>query len=460
MKLKIKIFVILFSFSCAGLNAFAQEMEIYRNYELQYQQLLNTRGMSNSEITDLMRTYSSNRINSDSGMAALLKQLYSKERGIAVLFYYFSNDTLRRSFFTPGKLVETVLIPIKRDRLLQLGENINASLDLYQLSNNRTPKYRGNIQLPKPASKQSFYKATNDAATVLLPKQLDTSIKHLLIIPALNIGTIAYHLLPLNKKYLIDQCSFTIVPSLVDLVALRGKLLKKSAVNWAGLELPIDFDEDTELSRIDKNSIEIKQALLVSNPAYPKDSSFTFPDLPGADAEVQASIPYFKKYVLLQGANAKKDSVKKYLPKADLAWFATHGIADPVDPMGKSFLVLSEPGSYFSAREIMNMRSVSRQMPELVILSACQTGLGKTMEAGTAGLARSFLIGGSYHVIMSLWNVDDAATAYFMERFVKHLQAAHRFTPAEPLRLAAIDTRKRYKKPSQWASFSLFGIDY
>jgi CHAT domain-containing protein len=108
----------------------------------------------------------------------------------------------------------------------------------------------------------------------------------------------------------------------------------------------------------------------------------------------------------------------------------------------------------------MGIRSSFTDLPEMVILSACQTGLGKSMEAGTAGLARSFLLGGSTHVIMSLWNVDDAATAYLMSRFVHHLQTPHRFMPAEPLRLAILDTQLKFKNPAQWASFSLFGIDY
>ena len=108
----------------------------------------------------------------------------------------------------------------------------------------------------------------------------------------------------------------------------------------------------------------------------------------------------------------------------------------------------------------MDLRKTNDHFPEMVILSACQTGLGKSMEAGVAGLARSFLLAGSNHVIMSLWNVDDEATAYLMSRFILYLQRRNRFTPAEPLRLAILDTKKKFPHPSQWASFSLFGIDY
>lgn len=75
-------------------------------------------------------------------------------------------------------------------------------------------------------------------------------------------------------------------------------------------------------------------------------------------------------------------------------------------------------------------------------------------------LARSFMLAGANHVIMSLWSVDDEATAYLMNRFLFHLQKPSRFMPSEPLRQAIRDTRKKFPKPSQWASFSLIGIDY
>jgi CHAT domain-containing protein len=152
--------------------------------------------------------------------------------------------------------------------------------------------------------------------------------------------------------------------------------------------------------------------------------------------------------------------VLKYIGEADVLYFATHGIASEEDPMKKSFLVLSGADPFLTAKDIMDSRKSYKKFPEMVILSACQTGLGKSTEAGVAGLARSFMLAGSYHVIMSLWNVDDEATAYLMNRFLFHLRKRSRFMPAEPLRQAALDTRKKFPKPSQWASFSLFGIDY
>lgn len=445
------------------MNGYGQQPpNIYSIYEQQYKSLLTTRGVAKSDITDLLQKYSTNKLTSDSAFAHLLQQLYSSKKDISILFYFFNNDTLRRAYYKPGKIVEVKNIPIKKAALMQLGADINQSLDLYKLSESRAPRLRGNVVLKQPSKKISFKTAVKNATEILIPAAFDTATKHLLIIPALNIGTIPFHLLqPYNSKdYLIDRCSFTIVPSLIDLVGLRTRILKNSTMAWYGDKLPENFDRDENLSEVDKTTFHLDNPLFVSNPAYPADGNFIFPKLPGAEREIDSVKQYATKYILLKGMDATKEAVLKNIHTADVAYFATHGIADQEDPMGKSFLVLSGKSPYLTAKEIMDMRSSNSSLPEMVILSACQTGLGKSMEAGTAGLARSFLLGGSSHVIMSLWSVDDDATAYLMSRFIYHLQTPHRFMPAEPLRLAILDTKKIYKKPSQWASFSLFGIDY
>lgn len=457
-----KYFLNVFIFLLIHINSYGQTPNIYAIYEQQYTALLKTRGVADNDITDLLKKYSTNQLNSDSAFAHLLQQLYSSKKDIGILFYFFNNDTLRRAYYKPGKIVEVKNIPIKKDVLMQLGADINQSMDLYQLSANRAPRPRGNIVIQKPSKKISFYTAVKNATQILIPAAFDPATKHLLIIPALNIGTIPFHVLQpyTDRAYLIDRCSFTIVPSLIDLVALRTKILKKNTMNWDGDKLPSNFDAVRDFSQIDKTTFTLNNPLFVSNPAYPADGNFIFPKLPGAEREIDSVKKYATKYILLKGVDATKESVLKNIHNADVAYFATHGIADQEDPMGKSFLVLSGKSPYLTAKEIMGMRNAYDNLPEMVILSACQTGLGKSMEAGTAGLARSFLLGGSNHVIMSLWSVDDDATAYLMSRFIYHLQTPHRFMPAEPLRLAVLDTKKIFKKPAQWASFSLFGIDY
>lgn len=82
------------------------------------------------------------------------------------------------------------------------------------------------------------------------------------------------------------------------------------------------------------------------------------------------------------------------------------------------------------------------------------------MDAGIIGLSRAFQIAGANHVVMSLWNVDDEATAFLMQQFLMYIQVKSNFFPAEPLRKAILATKKKYPDPSKWSSFALFGVPY
>ena len=185
-----------------------------------------------------------------------------------------------------------------------------------------------------------------------------------------------------------------------------------------------------------------------------------------AKKEINNTIPFAKQYTLLEGKNATKANVISNLRYCDVAYFATHAMSAEANPLDNNFLVLSgNADPFLSSRNIMALRDTlytgTFKFPELVILSACQTGLGKSMKAGiAAGLTRSFLIAGASQVIMSLWSVDDEATSYLMNRFIYYLQKPNLFVPAEPLRLAELDTKKKFPNPSQWASFSAYGVTY
>src|SRR5215510_3383887 len=96
---------------------------------------------------------------------------------------------------------------------------------------------------------------------------------------------------------------------------------------------------------------------------------------------------------------------------------------------------------------------------DLVVLSACNTGLGKEVKGeGLIGLTRGFMYAGARGVVASLWKVDDDATAELM----KHFYAAmfqKGLTPAAALRDAqlALRSRKRWESPYYWAAFVIQG---
>src|SRR5207237_1381314 len=96
---------------------------------------------------------------------------------------------------------------------------------------------------------------------------------------------------------------------------------------------------------------------------------------------------------------------------------------------------------------------------ELVVLSACETALGKDIKGeGLIGLTRGFMYAGAPRVVASLWNVDDRATAELMKHFYEGM-LKHQLRPAAALREAqlALQRDKRWSSPYYWAGFVLQG---
>ena len=120
--------------------------------------------------------------------------------------------------------------------------------------------------------------------------------------------------------------------------------------------------------------------------------------------------------------------------------FATHGLVDTQHPE-LSGLVLSmvnergEPvNGFLRLQDIFNLN-----LPvELVVLSACETGIGKEVRGeGLLGLTRGFMYAGAPRVVVSLWKVDDAATAELMGRFYDGM-LRQKLRPAAALRAAQL----------------------
>jgi CHAT domain-containing protein/tetratricopeptide (TPR) repeat protein len=141
--------------------------------------------------------------------------------------------------------------------------------------------------------------------------------------------------------------------------------------------------------------------------------------------------------------------------------FATHGLLDSERP-GLSSLVLSmvdaegkPQDGFLRANDIYNLKLPA----ELVVLSACQTGLGKEIKGeGLVGLTRGFMYAGARRVVVSLWNVNDKATAELMTKFyTKMLKQGER--PAAALRAAQVEMwkQKQLQSPYYWAAFTMQG---
>jgi CHAT domain-containing protein len=92
----------------------------------------------------------------------------------------------------------------------------------------------------------------------------------------------------------------------------------------------------------------------------------------------------------------------------------------------------------------------------LVVLSACETGLGKLSRGDElVGLQRAFLYAGTPAVVTTLWKVDDRATFELIRAFYTRLDSAN---PVEALRQAQLEAMRTFPHPFAWAAFGLTGV--
>lgn len=178
-----------------------------------------------------------------------------------------------------------------------------------------------------------------------------------------------------------------------------------------------------------------------------------FNPLPGTRQEVEKISPLFeeKKVIVEEGFN--ETAFKSLSSQYALIHLATHGYFDFEQPR-YSFVLFADSGKddgRLTVQEVLNMDLNA----ELVVLSACQTGLGYMREGDEmTGLSRAFLYAGTPVVLVSLWSVADYPTALLMESFYKNLEE-HSFS--ESLRLAQLEVQKSYPSPYYWAPFVLIG---
>ncbi|MCP3730233.1 CHAT domain-containing protein [Sphingomonas sp. MG17] len=305
----------------------------------------------------------------------------------------------------------------------------------------RAPVKRG---VPRIPPRQSDAALSPEAALVrtrdlLLPGDIGRALAdrrgRLLILPARDTGAAPYAALPLGEAMFVDRWASVIVP---DIETLADPMRVFSS-----------------------EQLRPGNALLVGNPDLSADTDYEWRAIPAAEEEVAAFARMFAvpPHRVLTGRAATRDRVLAAIDnygEASIVYLATHGVANSVNPMDGSFLALS--GGHLFGRDLRGKRFEAwAAWHPLVILSACQTALGKTFDGGTYGVARGWISAGAGQVIASLWNVDDNATRALMVEFAGHAFVSRKL-PEEALRLAQLAARASFPAdPAAWASFSVFG---
>lgn len=293
-------------------------------------------------------------------------------------------------------------------------------------------------------------------------------------------------------KYVLDEIEVAMVTNTRDLLNL-GKRSKnnKHAVLVGHPKYLIDPASKTSAATAKKTDLDVQKDSWLKH-AF-------FADLPGTAREVEGINKLLKQkgwnLDVRLGAKACEDTLK-VVRNPDILHIATHGFFIPSladeeansrgvkikaqkknksgdgnndldnDPMLRSGLILAGVTDYFNAAkkpdsddgvltayEAMNLHL---DQTDLVVLSACETGLGKVQSGeGVYGLQRALKIAGARTILMSLWKVSDDATQKLMNAFYEEwLKSGNK---REAFQKAQQKIKAEYEHPYYWGAFVMVG---
>ncbi len=274
-----------------------------------------------------------------------------------------------------------------------------------------------------------------------------------------------------RMPYLVRDYTISYAPSATVLAALNER------ANLQGVERSGSTKQLLAFADPDygNSSPEASSPLgVAARSAFGGEGQWKLEPLAGSRKEVEAIAALYPKDAvkLFFGKDANEENAKDegLLSEYRILHFAAHGLLNEQRPQF-SGLVLSLPArskgesgaddslgagargdGLLQAYEIFNLKLRA----DLVVLSACETGLGKLVNGeGLMGLTRAFFYAGTPTVVASLWKVADDSTATLMTRFHSHLKDGK--GKAEALRQAQLEMIMDGKRPYYWAAFVLIG---
>lgn len=380
------------------------------------------------------------------------------ETGSAALVYQLTADTLLAWLIPPEGGADLHRVPLDEDRLASLVGALRSGLGVAKAVRGRlTSRGAESLEPIGEGSRGLGLGGTGEGsetarllAEALLPPDLTERLvegSELVVVPQGSLGLVPFAVLPL--------------PGDEDPSGEEGLLGSRYALSYASSLRTWLRARDAP-----RRDPERTPALVVGNPEMPSvegvgGEPVALLPLPGATEEA-TWVARRLGVRALGGPGASERTVKRRIEEAGVVHLATHGLAYGSEERARSSFVALAPGEgedgLLTVGEVVDGPALSA---ELVVLSACQTGLGNVKRAeGTLGLQRAFLARGARAVLVSLWSVSDGATALLMRRFYDHwLADGDGPSKAEALRRAQADVRAAagFERPRFWAAFQLVG---
>ena len=255
------------------------------------------------------------------------------------------------------------------------------------------------------------------------------SISHLTIIPSKSISFLSFDTFLTTKA------------SNLEYNHLDYLILEKSVCYKNSIENP------------NKNQEKAKEAYLGICPDF---SNTNKNNLSGAYNEVKAISSQYGGTLLPKEGITKQNLLAK-LPNYQIIHFATHTNINTITPQYSSLLIMSDSTkeNKLFAYEIQN----SKLNADLVILSACSSGVGKLKNGeGLGSIGRSFNYAGAKSVILGLWDLPDFSTAKIIEYFFSKIDVLNKAEALKSAKVKYLESADEYtSNPIYWAGLILIG---
>jgi CHAT domain-containing protein len=301
---------------------------------------------------------------------------------------------------------------------------------------------------------------------LIAPIALPAGIRRLAIVADGPLEGVPFAALPgADGRPMLTTFEIVRLPSASVLAAVRQQWAGRRPAPLGAFVVadPVFDNTDPRVPRVAKN-VSLDRISPSPSAKVSDGSRNGFPRLYFSGEEARAIASEFgpNEAKLYEGFNARRDvlltpETRRYR----IHHLATHLVLDSQRPELSRivFSLVNASGrpidGYFRLYEIYNLDLPS----ELVVLSACESGLGAAVNGeGLIGFTRGMMLAGARAVLVSLWPINDEATAELMKRFYREL-ISDRLPPAAALQRAqlAMMGEPRWRKPYFWAGFSLHG---
>jgi CHAT domain-containing protein/tetratricopeptide (TPR) repeat protein len=320
-----------------------------------------------------------------------------------LLEYFRVQDRILAAIVTEDgvEIVSVALAP----RIAQMLRMLQFQFSKFRLGSDYVREFQGPLLEATRSHLQDLY------TELVSPIRPQFKGQRLIVVPHELLHYVPFHALFDGEQYMVDAFTISYAPSASIYMQHRGKQASK-----AGNSLILGVPD--------------RQA-------------------PSIYEELQGVAEIAPQAKVFLGPKATEGVLKEHGPQSRLIHIATHGFFRQDNPMfsgirlGESFLTLYD---------LYRLKLPA----ELITLSGCSTGLN-VIAAGDEliGLVRGLLSAGAQSLLLTLWDVNDSSTAYFMKAFYTRL--FNRADHALALRQAMVELKDRNPHPYYWAPFILVG---